>query len=110
MGIVFNCFPIRYEDQYYLNWGTVPDQLDLSRNKLTQIEQVIDNAQKHGTMSTSNKDKEKAASSQKRAPTKQNGKTKKKPKVTVIRYCQLCAEHDGAEWTHNTKSIYCIRN
>ena len=54
-------------------------------------------------MTNSNKDKEKAASGKKCAQTEQNGKPKKKPKVTVGRYCQLCAEHGGAERTHNTK-------
>ena len=33
--LILNCFPKRYEDQYYLNSGTVSEQLNLLRNKMT---------------------------------------------------------------------------
>ena len=70
---------------------------------MTQIERVLDSAQKRA-LSSSNKNKENAASSQKRASTEQSGKTKKKPKATarLERFCQLYAEHVGAERTHST--------
>ena len=64
-GIVLNCFPKRYEDQYYLNSGTVPEQLDLLWNKMTQIERVLDSAQKRALTLANSVDKEKAASSKK---------------------------------------------
>jgi len=64
-GIVLNCFPKRYENQYYLNSGTVPEQLDLLHTKMTQIERVLDSAQKRTLTLANNKGKEKAASSKK---------------------------------------------
>jgi hypothetical protein len=45
-GILLNCFPRRYEDQYYLNSITVPSDLTLLRNKLIQIERVVESSLK----------------------------------------------------------------
>ena len=53
-GIILNCFPRRYEDQYYLNSGTVPSDLTLLRNKLIQIERVVDSSSKRAVTTSSN--------------------------------------------------------
>ena len=42
-GIILNCFPTKYENQYYLNNGTVPSEVGPLRDKLMQIEKVIGN-------------------------------------------------------------------
>ena len=103
-----NCFPRRYEDQYYLNSGTVPSDLTLLRNKLIQIERVVDSSLKRAaTSSNSDVKNEKATSGIKRAPAQSNPQDTKKQRLnggnSNKRYCQLCAEHGGAERTHNTK-------
>jgi hypothetical protein len=107
-GIMLNCFPRRYEDQYYLNSGTVPSNLTLLPNKLIQIEHVVDSSLKRAvTGSKSGVKNEKATSGMERAPAQSNPQDKKKQRLnggnTNKRYCQLCAEHGGAERTHNTK-------
>ena len=108
-GIILNCFPRRYEDQYYLNSGTVPSDLTLLRNKLIQIERVVDSSSKRAVTTSSNSGvkNEKATSSTKRAAAQSNPQDTKKQRQnggnTTKKYCQLCAEHGGAERTHNTK-------
>jgi len=107
-GIILNCFPRRYEDQYYLNSGTVPSNLTLLRNKLIQIERVVDSSLKRAaTSSNSGVKNEKATFGTKHAPAQSNPQDKKKQRLnggnSNKRYCQLCAEHGGAERTHNTK-------
>ena len=104
-----NCFPRRYEDQYYLNSGIVPSDLTLLRNKLIQIERVVDSSSKRAATTSSNSGvkNEKATSSTKCAAAQSNPQDTKKQRLnggnTNKKYCQLSAEHGGAERTHNTK-------
>jgi len=107
-GIILNCFPRRYEYQYYLNSGTVPSDLTLLRNKLIQTDYVVDSSLKRAaTSSNSGVKNEKANSGTKYAPAQSNQQDKKKQRPnggnSNKRYCQLCAEHESAERTHNTK-------
>ena len=107
-GIILNCFPRRYEDQYYLNSGTVPSNLTLLCNKLVQIERLVDSSLKQAaTGSNSGVKNENDTSGTKRAPAQSNPQDKKKQHIngrnSNKRYCQLFAEHGGAERTYNTK-------
>ena len=72
-GIILNYFPRRYGDQYYLNSGSVRSDLALLRNKLVQIERVVDSSLKRAaTISNSGVKNEKATSGTKCAPTQSN--------------------------------------
>jgi len=56
-GIILNCFPTKYENQYYLNNGTVPSEVGPLRDKLMQIEKVIGNQPLAASNSTATKEK-----------------------------------------------------
>jgi len=78
-GIILNCFPRRYEDHCYLNSGTVPNDITLLRNKLVQIERMVDSSLKRAaTSNNSGAKNEKATSGTKCAPAQSNLQDKKK--------------------------------
>ena len=100
--IILRSFRSRYSDMYYLN-NTVPMQIVALRDALESIERVVEKDRKNSKPANSsdhNKGGNTDSNNKRGAGRDTNNKKDKKKKV--IKFCQLCHDHGGAEHTHNT--------
>ena len=108
-NLILRACPDEWEDQYYLTHSVVPQGMSELLHSLEAIEKVMEQkerkakaasaTQQSGRDATKPKGDERKRSAS-ASKMKAGDRIPKKPRTE--KYCNLCAEHGGAEKTHNT--------